>query len=54
MTGMAFLKCHKIYPRAFRPIKLSLRCKTEPLMKYINLEHWADIHIIVLFASESP
>lgn len=50
MAGLAFLKCQNIYPKAFRPVKLSQRCKTEPLMKYINLEHWASIHIIVLMS----
>ena len=36
---LAFLKCQKNCPKAFRPVKLSQTCKTEPLMKYINLEH---------------
>lgn len=38
MPSLAFLKCQKNCPKAFRPIKLSQTCKTEPLMKYINLE----------------
>ena len=37
--SLAFLKCQKNCPKAFRPVKLSQTCKTEPLMKYINLEH---------------
>lgn len=36
------------------PVKLSQTCKTEPLMKYINLEHCACIHSIVLFAYKPP
>lgn len=50
MPALAFLKCQKNCPKAFWPIKLSHTCKTEPLMKYINLEHWAAICAIVLFA----
>lgn len=40
----------RIVPRLSGPVKLSQTCKSEPLMKYINLEHWASIHSIVLFA----
>ncbi len=54
MLGLAFLKCQKNCPKAFRPVKLSQTCKTEPLMKYINLEHWAPIQSNVLFAYKPP
>ena len=54
LPGLAFLKCQKNFPKAYQPVKLSQTCKTEPLMKYINLEHWASIFSIVLFAYKSP
>lgn len=54
IPGLAFLKCQKNCPKAFQPIKLSQTCKTEPLMKYINLEHWGSNHSVVLFAYKAP
>lgn len=54
ILSLAFLKCQKNCPKAFRPVKLNQTCKTEPLMKYINLEHWTFIHSIVLFAYKPP